>query len=41
MIYKYDAPMAVLKADTRKLIGIVSKQSLIEELLRRRAFKEE
>ena len=36
MIYKYDAPMAVLKTGTRKLIGIVSKQSLIEELQRRR-----
>jgi len=39
MIYKHDAPMAVLKAGTRKLIGIVSKQSLIEDLQRRRAAK--
>jgi predicted transcriptional regulator len=35
MIYKYDAPLAVLDKDTNKMFGVVTKQSSIEDLKRR------
>lgn len=35
MIYKFDAPLAVLDPDTKKIIGIVTKQSSLTDLQRR------
>lgn len=35
MVYKYDAPLAVLDPETQKIVGVVSKQSSMEDLKRR------
>ena len=39
MIYKFDAPMAVVQKGTRRLVGIVTKQSMIEDLKKRHSAK--
>ena len=35
MIYEYDAPLAVVDPETQKVLGVVTKQSALDDLKRR------